>query len=325
MNDQSALLCSIMNIVATRLNHFPFLILDGALATELERKGADLNDPLWSAKVLLENPSLIEETHLDYLRAGADIICTATYQATLDGFVKQGFSALKAESLFELSVHLAKEARAVYLSENSPVFSPLVAGSIGSYGAYLADGSEYTGDYVLSKDELKAFHRHRIEILLEQGVDLLIFETFPNFSEVQAINELLVEYSPCPAMFSVSCKTAFQLADGHSLQQAFEAIEQNDQILAYGINCLHPELATAVLKNCHSKIEKNLMVYPNNGDTWDAANKCWINADLGLDITEHWNDWLRNEAKIIGGCCNTTPSYIEKLNAFREEGYDIGR
>ncbi|MEO1261859.1 MAG: homocysteine S-methyltransferase [Bacteroidota bacterium] len=323
-NVLSTQLNAIMNILDSRLSKFPFLILDGGLATELERKGANLNDSLWSAKVLLENPSLIRETHLDYLQAGADIICTATYQASIKGFMHKGLSPVKAASLIALSVQLAKDAKAEFLANQSNVSEPLIAGSIGPYGAYLADGSEYTGDYDISKDELKKFHQPRIEILIKQGVDLLLFETFPNLSEIEAVNELLTELYGHPTLISVSCKNSQQIADGHSLRDTYEVLVENKYILALGINCLHPQLATDVLENFSIDTKKALMVYPNNGNTWDAANKCWLNTGSEVEMTNHWNSWLKNNVKIIGGCCNTNPRFIKELYSFRKERYEIG-
>ena len=86
-----------MNPLTSLLAQYPVLVLDGALATELERRGCDLRDPLWSAKVLIEAPALIQQVHYDYFAAGADCATTASYQASLEGFMRRGLS--RAESL----------------------------------------------------------------------------------------------------------------------------------------------------------------------------------------------------------------------------------
>ena len=78
--------------VAHWLSQRPHLVLDGALATELERRGADLKDPLWSARLLIEQPGLIRDVHLDYFRAGADVATSASYQASFEGFARRGLS-----------------------------------------------------------------------------------------------------------------------------------------------------------------------------------------------------------------------------------------
>src|SRR5579883_2906859 len=160
--------------LAARLASTPVLLLDGALATELERRGADLADALWSARCLLERPALIRDVHLDYLRAGADIITTATYQATFEGFARRGLSREQAARLMRLAVELAREAREQHAAEAAPgAPAPLIAASVGPYGAMLADGSEYRGDYGLTDEALAAFHRPRLEVLARAGADLI--------------------------------------------------------------------------------------------------------------------------------------------------------
>ncbi len=143
------------------------LIVDGALATELERRGADLHDPLWSAKCLLERPDLIREVHLDYLKAGADIVTTATYQATFEGFGGRGIGYEGAARSMRDAVALAIAARDEFWSEplrRDERLWPLVAASVGPYGAMLADGSEYRGRYSIDDRGLAEFHRPRLEV-----------------------------------------------------------------------------------------------------------------------------------------------------------------
>lgn len=182
------------NPLRTLLEKQDFLLLDGAMATELEARGCNLADSLWSAKVLVENPQLIREVHLDYYRAGAQCAITASYQATPAGFAARGLDEAQSKALIGKSVELARKAREAYLAENPQAGTLLVAGSVGPYGAYLADGSEYRGDYVRSKDEFQGFHRPRVEALLDAGADLLACETLPNFTEIKALAELLAEY-----------------------------------------------------------------------------------------------------------------------------------
>lgn len=169
----------------------PFVLLDGAMATELEARGCDLADSLWSAKVLLENPQLIRDVHLDYFRAGAQVAITASYQATPAGFAARGLDEAQSRALIGKSVELARKAREAYLAENPQAGTLLVAGSVGPYGAFLADGSEYRGDYQRSAAEFQAFHRPRVEALLDAGADLLACETLPSFAEIQALAALL--------------------------------------------------------------------------------------------------------------------------------------
>src|SRR5512138_750784 len=127
-----------MNPIASILNHYPVLVIDGALATELERRGCDLKDDLWSAKILLEQPEIIKQVHLDYFKAGADCAISASYQATVEGFVKRGLNEKEAIALIQRSVKLANEARDEFWADKSHHAGrakPFVAASVGPYGA----------------------------------------------------------------------------------------------------------------------------------------------------------------------------------------------
>ena len=175
----------------------PLMILDGALATELERRGANLTDPLWSAKCLIERPDLIRDVHFDYFRAGADVATTATYQATFEGFARRGIDGSAAARLMCDAVTLAAAARDEFWSvdtHRTGRSKPLVAASIGPYGAMLADGSEYRGRYVLDDDALADFHRPRLRVLAHAGADLLACETLPCLREARVLANLLREF-----------------------------------------------------------------------------------------------------------------------------------
>lgn len=187
------------------------LLLDGGLASELERAGHDLNDPLWSARVLLEDPGAIEAVHQAFLEAGADCITTATYQATLQGLSARGLSATEAERVLVDAVELAVRVRDRFCAGRDPRRAvndrlaaghdparaprphPLVAASIGPYGAFLADGSEYRGDYGIGRAALVDFHRRRWELLAHSGADVLLCETIPTLVEARALADLARE------------------------------------------------------------------------------------------------------------------------------------
>src|SRR5436190_82939 len=177
-----------MNPIENLLQKQPIAILDGALATELEARGCNLNDDLWSARILIEQPELIHQIHLDYFNAGADIAITASYQATIKGFARRGLSKEQSLALMQKSVKIAQEARDEFWSnENNRIgrVYPLIAASVGPYGAFLADGSEYRGDYNLTEGELIDFHRPRVEALIAAGADLLACETIPCLIEAK--------------------------------------------------------------------------------------------------------------------------------------------
>ncbi|MGL4720060.1 MAG: homocysteine S-methyltransferase, partial [Kluyvera intermedia] len=222
------------NPLTAILAESPFVLLDGAMATELEARGCDLADSLWSAKVLMENPQLIYDVHLDYFRAGALVAITASYQATPEGFAARGLDEAQSRALIARSVELARQARDAYRAENPAAKGLLIAGSVGPYGAYLADGSEYRGDYQRSAQVFQNFHRPRIEALLEAGADLLACETLPSFDEIRALAQLLVEYPVAQAWFSFTLRDSQHLSDGTPLRDVLAFLADYPQILAVG-------------------------------------------------------------------------------------------
>lgn len=304
------------NPLTAILAEHPFVLLDGAMATELEARGCDLTDSLWSAKVLMENPQLIYDVHLDYFRAGAQVAITASYQATPDGFAARGLDEAQSRSLIGKSVELARQARESYLAENPTAKGLLIAGSVGPYGAYLADGSEYRGDYQRSVQVFQEFHRPRVEALLEAGVDLLACETLPSFAEIRALAQLLAEYPVAQAWFSFTLRDSQHLSDGTPLCDVLALLADYPQIVAVGINCIALENTTDALSYLHSQTPLPLVVYPNSGEHYDAVTKTWHHhGEACATLEGYLPQWLAAGAKLIGGCCRTTPKDIAALKA----------
>ncbi|WP_434586227.1 homocysteine S-methyltransferase [Klebsiella sp. R390] len=296
----------------------PFVLLDGAMATELEARGCNLADSLWSAKVLLENPQLIRDVHLDYFRAGAQVAITASYQATPAGFAARGLDEAQSKALISRSVELARKAREAYLAENPQAGTLLVAGSVGPYGAFLADGSEYRGDYVRSREVFQDFHRPRVEALLDAGADLLACETLPSFAETAALAALLSDYPSARAWFSFTLRDSEHLSDGTPLREAITLLQGYPQVVAVGINCIALENTTAALAYLQSLTPLPLVVYPNSGEHYDAQSKTWHHhGESCATLQDYLPQWLAAGAKLIGGCCRTTPKDIAELNARR--------
>ncbi|CAN5507634.1 homocysteine S-methyltransferase [soil metagenome] len=293
------------------------VILDGALATELEHRGADLNDALWSAKLLLEAPELIRQVHYDYFVAGADIATTASYQASFPGFARRGLNETHAAELMRLSVQLAIEARTQYWQAARQAtlhpFLPLVAASIGPYGAYLADGSEYRGDYGLTVEQLIDFHRPRLQVLANCGADLLAFETIPCLTEAEALLQLLPEFPEIGAWLSFSCCDEEHICHGERLADGVALADQCAQIVAVGLNCTPPRFAEPLLRRAARVTTKPLIVYPNSGERWDAANHCWLSGTGVTEFGEPARLWYNAGARLIGGCCRTTPADIRVI------------
>ncbi|MBW9400125.1 homocysteine S-methyltransferase [Leclercia sp. EC_58] len=306
------------NPLTALLETQPFVVLDGAMATELEARGCNLADSLWSAKVLMENPELIRDVHLDYFRAGAQVAITASYQATPDGFAARGLDETQSRALISKSVELARKAREAYLAENPQAGTLLVAGSVGPYGAYLADGSEYRGDYVRSAEVFTAFNRPRVEALLDAGADLLACETLPSFAEIKALADLLTTYPRARAWFSFTLRDSEHLSDGTPLREVVSVLATYPQIIALGINCIALEKTTRALQHLQSLTALPLVVYPNSGEHYDAVSKTWHHHGEACEtLAGYLPQWLAAGAKLIGGCCRTTPKDIADLNAQR--------
>jgi homocysteine S-methyltransferase len=296
-----------------------FVVLDGGLATTLEAMGADLDDPLWSAKLLLDSPALVRRAHEEFLVAGADCIATATYQATHEGFRRRGLSGEQGTALMELAVTLACEARDAFLRRlpaGRP--APLVAASLGPYGAFLADGGEYRGDYGLGEQELFAFHRPRWQVLALGPADLLACETIPSLPETHALLRLLDETPGVHAWISFSCRDAETLWDGGSLVEAVRACDARANLAAVGVNCTAPSRIAPLVRVLRENSRKPVLVYPNSGEAWDATRKAWSGTLPSGDWVEAAPEWVRLGATGVGGCCRTGPEEIARLRRILE-------
>lgn len=299
-------------------------VVDGGFATQLQRHGASIDDPLWSALYLIKNPDLIKKVHLEYLEAGADILVTSSYQATIPGFLTKGLSIEEAEGLLRKSVTLTVEARNKFWDSVKRIPGnkhrrALVAASIGSYGAYLADGSEYSGDYGPTVDlkKLKDFHRRRLQVLVEAGPDLLAFETIPNKLEAQACVELLEEENvQIPSWICFSSVDGQNAPSGESFNECLAAINQSNKVKAVGLNCAPPHFVLGLIQKFNKLTRKAIVVYPNSGEIYDGIAKSWLpSACFDDHMFELFaTKWRDAGAKVIGGCCRTTPSTIEAIS-----------
>ena len=291
------------------------VILDGALATELERRGADLSDPLWSAKYLLERPELIRQVHLDYFRAGAQVATTATYQATFEGFARRGIERDRAARLMLEAVSVAREARDEFRASLPSGAQPrlLIAASVGPYGAMLADGSEYRGRYGLTDRELAEFHRPRLEVLARSGADLLAFETLPCLQEALVLAELLEEYAGVTAWLCFSCRDGTHNSEGEDIGSCAQALAGHPRIAAIGVNCTAPAHVPALLERMRERTAKPLVSYPNSGEHYDAEAKRWLGSAAHSSPAQA-RQWVAAGARLIGGCCRTTPADIRALS-----------
>jgi len=292
---------------AARLAREP-VVLDGGLATELERRGHDLGDALWSARLLRDRPAAIEAVHRAYFEAGADVAISASYQASYEGFAAVGVGREETTRLLRLSVELAQRARDAVRPDG------LVAASVGPYGVVLADGSEYTGDYgATSADRLAAVQRPRIAALLAAEPDVLALETIPSVREVAAVAELLGELPQAEAWMTFCCRDGERLSDGTPVEEAVRIAAGARNVVAVGVNCTAPEHVGALLERASACTDLPLLAYPNSGRTWDAEHGEWRGAGVDRFPAAVVSGWQARGARGIGGCCGIGPAAIADL------------
>ncbi len=297
------------------------LVLDGGLATELERAGFDLDHPLWSARVLAAAPEAITAVHRAYLEAGADCVTTASYQASVPGFRRAGLTESQAVEMLRRSVSLAREARDAFWSDparRAGRARPLVAASVGPYGAYLANGAEYTGDYGLTERQLVDFHRDRFRVLADAEADLLACETIPSSLEARALVSLVAAEPSVPAWLSFSCRDGERLCDGTRLADVVRELDAQPNVVAVGVNCTAPEHVEALLRAAAAVTRKPLVAYPNSGERYDAAARSWCGRSDPADWGEYAKTWRSAGARLVGGCCRTGPSHIRAVRVALE-------
>ncbi|TDU75443.1 homocysteine S-methyltransferase [Streptomyces sp. KS 21] len=286
------------------------VLLDGGLSNQLTDQGCDLSGGLWSGRVLAERPDQVQTAHTAYARAGAEVLITASYQVGYEAFAAHGHDRAATTALLHRSVALA--ARAAEAADHEV----WVAASVGPYGAVLADGSEYRGRYGLSVRELAAFHRPRIEALLEAGPDVLALETVPDAAEAEALLTVLAG-TGAPAWLSYTVAGARTRA-GQPLPEAFALAAGTPEIIALGVNCCDPADVLPALEAAATVTATPLLAYPNDGSVWDAPTATW----QAPARPTPWpvEAWRTTGARLIGGCCRIGPPRIEELAAEIQRG-----
>jgi homocysteine S-methyltransferase len=225
-----------------------------------------------------------------------------------------GLSAADADRLIASAVRIAIAERDAFLLEHPDAESaPLVAASIGPYGAVLHDGSEYRGDYGVDRERLRSFHEPRLRLLDECGADVLACETIPDHDEAGVLAELL-ETVKTPAWISFSCRDERSISDGTPIADAAARFRDHDSVLAVGINCTAPQFVTPLIREIRRAVPgKAVVVYPNSGERYDARDNTWHGTVTPLDCAAAAKEWRAAGATLIGGCCRMGPEHIAAM------------
>ena len=302
-------------------DHNGIMVIDGSMSTALERLGANLNHSLWTCKVLAEQPDLIRRVHADYFRAGADCGITASYQATIPGLMENGYTESEAEEIIRRSVRLLCEARQEWWDEEGKAAGrewPLCLAGIGPYGAYLADGSEYRGNYAITDEELREFHRRRMEVMWEEKPDLFLIETIPSFREALICADL-AESLGADYWISFSCKDGTHINDGTPIADCARALgaAEHPHLQILGVNCTDPRYIVSLIEELKGNTDLPIAVYPNSGDVYDPKTKSWKKAGAGMAFGAFASMYMKAGATAVGGCCTTVDEHIRQVAAAR--------
>ena len=279
------------------------IILDGGFGTTVEQFGYDVKHELWSSNLLQSNPEAVYKVHQAFVDSGAEIILTNTYQASVQSFLNIGITKDEARTYLEKAVELATRA-----ADDKAI----VAGSLGPYGAMLGNGSEYTGDYKETEEDYIKYHKERLDILLEAGVNVFAFETIPNIEEIKAVKMLLRDYPSIEAWISVTLKDSDHLSDGTPIEEVIRVVNVIDNVVAFGVNCTSVKVIDGAVDKLIALSDKPLILYPNGGRKYDAVKKIWIDQhdESFVEAAVKWKD---KAVKMIGGCCEVGPEEISEL------------
>ena len=303
-----------LSAIQTMIRKDAPLVLDGGLGSELDARGFDVSSPLWSAELIRSHPEAILQVHRAYLDAGAHCIISASYQASIPGLEAAGYDAAAIRAVLLDSITIAKTACDEFLRANPDCgYKPLVAASIGPYGAYLADGSEYRGNYGIDDEALRRFHAQRLRWLDDSGADLLACETIPDLQEARVLAKLL-ESASTPSWVSFCCRDAESLHDGNSLEDAVELFQSLPSVFAVGVNCCEIGIVEELIRNLRVLApDKLIVVYPNSGAQYDAESHSWHGQETSQQWSQQATVWSQAGASIIGGCCRIGPEHIRQF------------
>jgi S-methylmethionine-dependent homocysteine/selenocysteine methylase len=280
-------------------------ILDGGLSTQLEAMGHAISGSLWTGRALLDQPGAIEEAHRAFVDAGADVLITASYQVSRQGFVEAGLSAADADKCLVRSIAVARRAAGS---------RALVAASVGPYGAILGDNAEYRGNYGVGIAELREFHRPRVEVMATAEPDWFAVETIPDVREVEALVDVLADHPDIPVWVSFTARSGSQVCAGQSIEEAVAVAAAIPSVQRVGVNCTNPDFVPELIDRMRSATDLPIIVYPNTAGAWDpeTGTHRMVSPDVSARSAREWVD---RGATWVGGCCGTTASRIAVIRA----------
>ena len=275
------------------------MILDGAMGTELQRRGVETRLPLWSSWALLEAPETVQAVHREYLEAGADIITANTFRTHRRSLAEEGMGE-QAKELTRIAVELAQSAR-----EEASV-EALVAGCISP----LEDC--YHPERVPSMDRLKEEHAEIADNLASAGADLLLVETMGTLEELDAATEA-ARRTGLPVMVSVIPIEGAKLIGGQSLDEVLDLFERHPPLVLM-VNCANHRMITAALAHfSEARAPIPFGGYANMGMPEDDMGWSFTDEVSPDDYAGQAREWVRLGARVVGGCCGTTPAHIREL------------
>ena len=279
-------------------------LLDGSLSYPLENKGINLNTRLWTAQVLIDDPHILSEIHSKYVKCGVDYISTSSYQLSHDALLQLGYRKKEINKIFKRSVDLA--VKAVEKKEIE------IVGSFGPFGSLLADGSEYTGKYKYDDLIIKNYHKNNFEVINNQKLDIILYETIPSLKEIKIILDV-IKYSQKKFWISMTCNKNLKLRDNSSLKEACKILSEMDNISVIGVNCIDPLITSDIIKKLKDYSSKKILVYPNSGEKYNSYTKKW-DGESSIN-NELIKDWISLSPDIIGGCCRVGYDKISKMRS----------
>jgi homocysteine S-methyltransferase len=286
------------------------VVLDGGLSTQLEEGGQDVSGVLWTGRLLIDDPGAVRDAHQAFVAAGADVVITASYQVSRRGFESAGLGSDVADAVLRSSTAVARSAAAHSAAR--------VAASVGPYGAILHDGSEYRGNYNIAHADLVAFHRERLDVIAETAPDLLAVETIPDVREAQALVEVLADHPDLPAWLTFSARDEAHVSAGQSIEDAVAVAVSAPSVMAVGVNCTDPRHVTALVERIRAVTALPIVVYPNAGGQWDAADGGWHDAGAAVFPDALVEQWRAVGVRAVGGCCGTDARTVSAIARLRD-------